>query len=168
MAVAAGLVALSLILAVVSRHGLAQRLEQLIKSWDPDVELIALLRLAHLPHGSREEVELIVRKNSATARRTHRPRYYSPKEDIRQAEVAVPAHQITDLRNALEKLSAWELPDQKSSVRDGTRAKVGLADGSRSHAFSAHMPRGDHLVVIQRLLALAPMEGVEDRIRWKQ
>ena len=137
------------------RHpSVARRIRRHRRSWDPDVEWIALVRVARRPHGSTEEVELIVRSQGAVATWMRRPRHDCAATDVQRAEVAVPAETVAGLRRTLEALSAWERPDQRSDARDGTWAEVGLAEASRSHAFTAHMPRGAHRALIEKLLAL--------------
>ncbi len=135
-------------------QNVAHRVRRYVKAWGPGLELVAILHMHYWPHGGDDDVEVIVKTDAAKATRVRRPRRGSP---IR-CEVALTDEQVARLCETIEAVSAWDLRDQSAPVRDGRMARVGLADGQRSNAFSAHMPRGPHKQLVYELLALVPLE----------
>lgn len=164
----AGLTLFCLVIVALGYDGrhpsVARQVDSRMRSLDPGIELLVLLRVTHRPHGSQERVELTVgRDGTGSATRVHRPRHHSPPEDMKQVDVALGVEDVANVYRTLEQVSVWDLTDQKSSVRDGTIAEIALTDGTRSNAFSAHMPHDEHLALIKMLVDLVPLGGVSDR-----
>ncbi len=120
---------------------------------------VCRLQSLYWPDGGREELEIILSPKGSTITRQHffvrNPVPIIKTRTLDQAEAV-------EISTDLAVLGIWTLPEVLTNIKDGWACNITIATPLKIYSIHAHAPVGDHLKLVNYLMALLPIPELDE------